>query len=337
MEKLTKLFVSSLKRGAILSFRELSALAKEKNLKVKLRDVRNMRSRVLATTVFKSVRLKPRAYMSVAIHKLGLLQADAGFFEKRIAPDNDDYIGFFLAVCVSTGLLMPVLIKNNTTEIYQEAITQMVNSGLFPAIHTIQTDKEKALVSRRLQRYVMENFGIRMYQLVGGTKAFAVERAIRTLKTKISQVQTQNKTDVWTDIIFNVANHHNEQKAFNTSFRRCDIDDSNYLQYLGERYGEGKKDDITLGYAGSELSYSFFKRFGTASKVFKFAVGEKVFVTVLKDKSVNRETKTFLKKSRQGVFYPRVYRIFDAKLRSTHTGAYVPGKKKQYKSTLLAA
>ena len=322
MDKLKKIFKDNLHRGKPLSFRELLAISKAKKLGLTTRQVRNIRKQFVETLVFTSARLKPKEFMTVAIHKLGLLQWDVGFFEKEIAKLNRKYKGFLLSVCVATGLMMPVLVVQNKVGTYQFALKKIVDSRLFPAIHTIQTDKERAFVSPELTEYALEEFGIRFHQMVTGSKAFAAERAIRTIKTKVSQVQLSRKTDKWINIILDVANHHNEQNAFGTSFRRIDIDDENFLQYMSERYG---KKDVTLTYPGSKISYAYLKWAGMAEKLMKFKVGEKVAVTILADKTVKRKYKTFIKKSRHGTYYPKVYKIVKAALRKTYSGQLVAG------------
>lgn len=324
MEILKKQFITSLDKGRVMTFRELYALSLQKNLKVSTKQIKQIRDNWIETAIFKGAKLKPSVYQSVGIPKLGLLQADVAFMEKGVEKINSNYIGFLLVVCVATGLIEYRLIKKKDAEIYLKALISIIKSNFFPACHTIQTDAERGLTTHA--KILKIKFGIQMHVLVRGSKAFCAERAIRTLKTNVSIVQLRKKSNKWIDILKQVVEHHNKEKAFGTSFRRIDIKDSNFLKFLDERF---RKQDYTMGYSSTAIDYASIGQDDWGPKIFKFKPGDKVLLTIVNDKGIDRKYKTFLKKTRQGIFGPNIYIVVQASLRSSFRGDLVPGNLKR--------
>jgi len=246
-------------------------------------------------------------------------QADAAFMDKSSVKENRGHIGFILFVEPATGLMFANPAKSKTTLTYQTAVENAMESGVFRQFNVFQSDREASLVSEKFIKHLKRVHGVSTQTLVTGSKGWSVERGIRTIKTNLGILMTRRGNENWIDLLPKVIRDHNNQNAFGTRYRRKDITERVFLDYLDERY---RSKDHTMSYAGSRRDYHDMKVLGW-EKVFRFRPKDKVLLSV--DGDYQNKKKLFWKKSTKGYFSKTIYIVREASLRASGKGHLVPG------------
>lgn len=124
---------------------------------------------------------------------------------------------------------------------------------------------------------------------------------------------------------------HNSSPAFDTSFSRDEVKDSNFFDYLDERFspilGEPEsKFDITTTFNSASIDSRSLPP-DSARRVLTFLPGDSVLVS-RKSLKVDEEGKprAFVKPSVIGNFSRQTYTVVSSKLRPTAKGELVPGQ-----------
>jgi hypothetical protein len=322
MEQLKKIFVAHAKDGRILSFRQLRAIAKDKKLKYKIRDLSRIRQQWMETAIYRrATRLRPEVFQSHSIPQFGLVQIDLAFYLSDERGHNDDAIGWLMAVCPATGLQHAVLIKDKTMPTCERAIRELVRESPFRQLYVIQSDSEAAITSDAFQSNMYNLHRIKFQFLVRGQKASFAERAIRTTKTDLSQTLSFNKTVRWVDHLLVVTEHHNEQPAFGTSFKRNSITADTFIDYLSERFGV---EDASMAFNTTQIDIRSIIPKHWKEALFKFQLDQRVLLTRVRAEKVGE----WLKKSERGTYGDVVYTVARAALRSAQQISHlVPGEK----------
>lgn len=121
-----------------------------------------------------------------------------------------------------------------------------------------------------------------------------------------------------------IIDHHNRQRAFNTTFKRNEITDENFHEFLSQRF---KIDDVTFRYNTSSIDSESFLNPSWRKKLFKYLPGDRVLILVGSDSKNRKEFKIFYKKSISGYWYKQPYVIERAVLRaSQHKNMLIPGE-----------
>jgi hypothetical protein len=80
----------------------------------------------------------------------------------------------------------------------------------------------------------------------------------------------------WTDLLGNILDHHNNQIVKGTSFKRKDINDENFFQFLDEKLG---RSDSSMAFNTRSVDARSIGDPAWRKRIFKFAKGDRVLVT----------------------------------------------------------
>ena len=262
------------KHGNLLGQREIAEYVRKNKLSVSASQIENIRQHFKPTAVRRNAPARPARFSGIAVPSLGVVQVDLAFFDTRWKNKNNWNVGVLVACAPATNLAYVHPIKNKSEGSIEAAIEALLDSQTFPSVHTIYSDMETAIRSRHFIEKINRQYGIRIVFLRRGVQCFSVERLIRTLKTKTFTVmELRGSKFRWMDALRDVVSSHNSEKCFGTAYRRKDVTESNFLDYMNQRY---KCEDATLYFNASSIATldSAWSR-----KLFKFQKGERVVVT----------------------------------------------------------
>ena len=137
-------------------------------------------------------------------------------------------------------------------------------------------------------------------------------------------------TKKWIDFISPLVESHNSAPAYGTSFKRNEIKDSNFHDYLDERElkkipkAERAKFDVTATFNSQSIDSGSLPD-SAKRKLFKFLPGEEVLVSRKALKINKADGGVFAKSSVLGSFSRKRFQITSAKLRPTAEGQLVAG------------
>jgi len=319
MDRVRRHFLSSLERGKVLSLDKLRDWVRRKRLRgVTEGRLRRLRQYWKEISKFGTRGGRPRHYQSIQIPKLGTVQMDGGYFERGSKANNDGMIGFLLFVSASTGLLHALPMANRTIPEYVRLMKSFMKRNPFPAVDTLQSDKERAVVSDEVGAFLAAR-GVSLQLLTSKRKAFLAERAIRTVKTQLSMVMERRRSKRWVDWLSAVIDNLNDSKAYGTTFNKRDVNRKNFLKFLDERF---QTSDHTMSYSGSAVDFDAVKMAGWADKIFAFSPGAKVLVSYT---ALQERKKRDVKRSQLGSYSEEEHRVTRAFLKSDSKGDLVPG------------
>ncbi len=162
---LTPVFNKNLKRGVILTNKEVLELLKSKGFaKVSSSYVRRFKNQYPALSKFSELRT-PRVaqYQRGVSLRLGHIYIDVAFLgEKRF---NNNYIGVLLAVDAQTQQLAAIPLKRRTTEAFEEAIEHLISLSIFRQIAIFYSDRETSLASESFAKKLKKRHGITLRYL----------------------------------------------------------------------------------------------------------------------------------------------------------------------------
>lgn len=315
--------------------KELLIYAKKNKLDVAVTDVASVRKTWEPTAVRQNVR-RPTTFQNIQIPQLGMLQMDYANFHEEWSQWNGGFLGFTVCVCSATGLMTAVPFKNRKMSSFEDCCETIIKSGIFPSITTICSDRESAVFSDTFQEKMLSKFGIRFAYLSRFSKAWQAERAISTIKRKLSTVMDSQlkkgggkfDSQKWLTHLATVLSHHNSLPVPGTKFIRSDVNDSNFLDFLDEKmatHGQKKLKDATMLFNTRKLDQRILPK-TWLEKLFSFKLGDQVFASRA---SMPVKNKYPAKATLVGNFKPDRFIISQAQLRSSNrTSAMTTGKKK---------
>jgi hypothetical protein len=214
---------------------------------------------------------------------------------------------------------------NRTAAEFTRVLNEMLDSGEFPAVTTIMSDRETAVYSRAFRDKMLETRGISFHFLSRGAKAWSAESAIANFKRKLSTTMQLNAADArtrhrWLKIIKPMVDHHNSRLIPSTSFARKDVSSENFHDMLDQKFN---LKDSTLGFNSNSIDYRSFVGSKWKKRLFKFPPGSKVIRTQRAELGPTKDL--FKKKTVAGSWSSTVCEVVWAKLRSTLSEELVPG------------
>ena len=335
------------KAGIILNTKELRKYVKKRKLKVDYEEIESLRASWEPTAIRRNTRSRPEKFSSVQvcpaarvgavcvvlisvnfqIPRNGDISIDFAQYWPEYKNWNHGYIGALVATSES-GFTTAVGLKARTTDEFEQSLETLVKSSAFDRIETFISDRETAIWSDSFQERILAKYGIKFGFMQKGSKAYNAERAIRSMRTSLASImEAQDNTNdrfakmKWYRHVDQVTAHHNSRSAHGTSFKRNEINQQNFHEYLDERMGDGSKDfDATMTFNSGKIDYRDCGPNLRAS--FKFKPGDSVILT---NKSTN-PTKMFEKKSKIGSWNREEHKISIAQLRTTRKhNEYVQG------------
>lgn len=313
-------FKSELAEGRLLSYAELLSFAKKNRLSIARSYLRHLRIKVLATAVHKPLK-RPSHWMTIDHPQLGLYSTDYAEYQKKWKNFNGGNIGFIVAVNNATGLWSIKPAKAKDTATYSAVMRAFARESNLPSLHTILTDREPAIWKspKKFQADMRNKYGIDFQFLRRWNKAFAAERAVRDIKYKLSISLLERGGQNWTRLLPEIERRHNSELVTGTSFRRDEVNDSNWMQFLDQLF---KSKDATLTLNSRSIDYQSLSSKRWRKMIFRFHPGQKVLVS----RSGVQQKGKFDKSSVLGTYAKMpLYQIVQAKLRSTKDGDYIPG------------
>lgn len=185
------------------------------------------------------------------------------------------------------------------------------------------------MYSPKFQKWVKEKYSVNIRYLSKASKAFLAELGISIFKKRASTIlaaQTEGKEKHnWIRHIPLIVETHNAAYAYDTKFRRNEINDKNFFSFLDERY---KVKDSTVSFNAASIDSRSLSA-AVAKSAFKYLPGERVLVTRQSLRVYDGEgtkNNTFVKSSVVGSFSEILFVIASATLRCTSKNDLVAGK-----------
>lgn len=318
MEAVRKRFRSQLSKGEFMTNADLEKYARSRKVQATPKQLKKVRRELLASALFTPRRQRPVAYMSTPqIPKLGLVAIDFAYYQKAHARANDGFVGFLVGVQLVTGRRHCVPFKDRGTESFERAMEQFLEGNVFPAVTTILSDRETAVWSSNFRKKMKEKYGLRFYFLQRFSKSAHAERAIRDMKEKLSASLLAKGGHRWIDLLEPVQRQYNRQKVEGTHFRRTEVDDGNFGEFISEK---AKVEDASMLHNTASTDIRAFDSDEWKRLLFRFRIGQTVLL------SKRAFPKTFEKPSEGGGYYKEPFKIVRAALRTMRGGnVLIPG------------
>jgi hypothetical protein len=145
------------------------------------------------------------------------------------------------------------------------------------------------------------------------------ERYIRFIKSRLSACMASLGTKEWHPMLKPLVDRHNGKKIPPTSFRRKDIDSSNFHRFMEQKLGLS---DYANFLNSSRINARAIKNERWLKKMFRYREGE----TVLVSARVDRQGTLFLKPSVKGYFREGSYSVAERYLATTRDLKLIPGR-----------
>ena len=316
---LSPVFQRHLKRGIVLSDREVRQEAEKRGIAALPRHLTQFRRSWLSLRRFKEIRA-PRspAFQSVFRARYATLFLDVAFLgDKR---HNEGHVGFLLGVELFSTQMAALPIKRRTLEGFEDAIDRLFALSVFRQVTVTLSDREKALYSRTFARRMRAKYGIQLHYLSLRSKSYLAERMIRYLKTRLSALMDANGTKTWTTFLPGLIQRYNRGKVPGTDFRRVDIDARNVHRFLEQQRGLVNYPALlntSRIHAKSIRNKTWLKR------LFKYQDKERVLVSLKVIGGVDK--RAFYKPSVHGFFGATVYEVAARFLVTTRSLAVLAG------------
>lgn len=250
-------------------------------------------------------RITPKVFQTQSVATYGLIFIDLAMFRPKFKALNRGAIGFIAAVEATTQQVASFPMRGKRTKDWRRAIDQVLDESVFGVVRTLVSDQEPAIVSRHFRNKLLAERGVRMVFLSQRHKAYAAEGYIRWLKNALVKAEAMRKRTPtldhrkWTEVLPNIVTSFNQRKARNTSYKRKDIDEKNFDDFLGELFGT--TDASLLMNSGTlDIGRAFSPKW--TNRLFRFEQGERVLVARRAEKLGG----AFQKPSVHGGFSPKV-------------------------------
>ena len=260
---------------------------------------------------------KPAAYVTSAIDRLGQIFLDVAEFQKDLRVANKNRYILLVGVDMLSQRIECKTFANKKQESWEEGIRQFVTE-LFPAAATLIVDRDVAISSRKFQERIYNLYKVDFCHLRSRSKSFAAERAIRTLKSLLSQSLALNDKgdNNWLKHLPSVLASLNNRFCRNTNIRRIDVNKDNELQVLAQVFGVKDFSPILNTKVLGNFSTEMYKAVG-----FKHKPGDKVQIS--RDANYRVKIDAFTKKSVEGNYTKRVYTVDYGLLKSSNRHYFV--------------
>lgn len=323
MDEIEHFFKSQFNKTKIApSGTQLLLKAKEKKLHhIKPKDIYTFkRERAGLVSSFATPR-KTKYFQTIGVPRSGIYFIDYGEFLKKWSWHNNGCTGFLVAVENLTNKLFILPTKGKDTQQWLDSIQQFVE--LTRDVCVILSDRDSVANSKTFRDHIQQQYGIKWHFLRKGNKSYLAERAIRTVKTllsqgllKMSSEQNGEQVKKWIDLIPALCESYNSQKILNTSYTRRSVHRDNFLHFLSQLLGY-KESDLELKFNDAKMSEFANDKWNAI--VFKFKVGDSV--RVLRKAIWNKEFASeaskglFDKPSMKGSFTGSLFKITGRQLR----------------------
>lgn len=128
--------------------------------------------------------------------------ADMSFY----GSENSHYLYFVLLIDIFTRYVWTVPLKTKTGKEMVRALDGVFSKGDKP--ERLRTDKGTEYLNRFVQSYLTE-MGVKHFETQNEPKSSYAERAILTIKTRLTRYMTYKQTHKWVDILDAVTNGYN--------------------------------------------------------------------------------------------------------------------------------
>ena len=253
---------------------------------------------------------RPAHYMGSAIDRLGNIQVDVAQFKPNLAVANKRKFILLVGVDHLTQKLACIAFPNKKQSSWEKGLVQMITQD-FNCVRKVISDRDVAIMGASWQSRMQKTYNIDFIQLKSRSKAYAAERAIRTLKTKLSLALSLNpKGDLnWEKHLPKILEEYNSHFVKGTNIRRCDVTKKNVLKVLAQKY---KVADFYPAQNTAVLG-NFSAKMRKAIR-FKHRQGEKVLIS--RSANYTLKSNAFTKKSVEGNYGKRVFVVENAFLKS---------------------
>lgn len=269
-------------------------------------------------------RIRPRQFQTLPTVKLGVYHTDHSTFFPQWAEHNDGNTGFIVYVENFTNRLFAYPCLSTNKESWSRAMRHFFSE--VDNVNTVYSDADAVPVSEQWRKSVEQRYGIRWHFLRRMPKAFLAERYVGYIKRQLSismameSVRKNQQVMRWVDMLKPLWKNYNRQKIMHTNFERDKVTPQKFEKFLAEL----KKDKEP------EMGFHFYKAgpFSIESwnrRLFKFNLGQKVYVLRKSDPSVDITYRFFSKATRHGSWdINKVFTVSGRQLRSTKNNDLIP-------------
>lgn len=269
-------------------------------------------------------KIRPSQFQTVATIKPGIYQADHAVYLPSYAPHNDGNTGFIVFVENFTNKLFAYQCKDTSTESWSKAIEKFFSVN--HSVASIYSDYDGVPSSDTWRQNLERKYHFQWRFLRRLPKAFLAERYVGYIKQALSislASESQRKGVVvkrWVDMLEPVWKNYNRQKVTKTTFQRDQVTPDNFDKFLTELTGE--KDP--------EMKFHFYKAGPFANekwnkRLFKFDLGQKVYILKQTDPTVDIHYRRYMKPSVTGSWdTSKTYTVVGRQLRSAKNGDLLP-------------
>ncbi|KAL3111280.1 hypothetical protein niasHT_013322 [Heterodera trifolii] len=198
-------------------------------------------------TLFKPKKEKFRRLRTVPAGFMTDVQADLADFQ-ALSRKNSGYRYLLLAVDVLSRRMFGSPVKSKRPVDMKRAFEELFEQ--MPRVpDTLYTDRGLEFVAKPLKEFYAEK-GIQKFETSSKKKAAVVERAIRTLKTRLYKYFSANNTSVWVDVVPKFLSAINNSVCRAIGLRPNNISDTNAREVWKRVYGVAQLDKKTKIRAG---------------------------------------------------------------------------------------
>ena len=315
-EELEDYYFENAKKGIVLTVDELVSWCKDRGMaaptRSSLRNLRNRWKHLAAHSRFS----KPASYMGAMIDKPGQIQIDMFHFKPELSAFNAGCKYFLVGRDVLSQKIACYPCTNKKQTTWEQGVAWMIKHD-FPHVQTITTDRDSAVTGTKFQKKIKELYDIDWDHLRSRSKAYAAENGGKLMKTWLSTgldaKKAEGKLDPrernnWVGMVQGIVDHYNSLPTKGSTMPRRDVNKSNYLDMLAQRFGA--KDPTPLMNLGQATNFSP----KMAGLLFRYPVGQKVLLA--RSANYSEVAGAFNKHSVRGSFGLTPYVVTEQVLKS---------------------
>lgn len=265
-------------------------------------------------------RIRPKHFQTMPVIKPGIYHVDHATFLPAWASYNDGHTGFIVYVENFTNRLFVYPCRSTNTESWTSTLQAFLK--VTRNVHTLCSDYDGVPSSDRWRNRLKKKYGIRWIFLRRLPKAFLAERYVgyvkQRLSTSLAAISQKRKTLVkrWVDMIKPLWQNYNRQLIPRTKFRRDQVTDENFQSFLSQLVKDPEPEmNFHFYKAGPFLNERWNKR------LFKFDLGQKVYILKKTDPSVMSDYRQYIKATVAGSWdTTKQFTVASRQLRSTKDG-----------------
>lgn len=269
-------------------------------------------------------RIRPKHFQTMPIIKLGVYHIDHSSFLPAWAPYNNNCTGFIVCVENFTNRLFVYPCQSTDTNSWASALKAFM--AVTHHVNTLCSDYDGVPSADAWREWVLKQYGIRWQFLRRLPKAFLAERFVGYVKEKLSislavaSYRSRTVVKRWIDFVEPLWRNYNAQIIPNTQFQRNQVTPDNFETFLSQLKRDPQP-EMTFHFArAGPFAHKDWNR-----RLFRFDLGEKVFIISKSNPSINSDQLRFLKPSVQGVYdVSRIYTVAGRQLRATKNGDLIP-------------